>query len=236
MDSDNLQEALCSHEYQYLTCLSLEVHALTRADLRPDPEHDALVAVFYHITDDVPENWVRPRESTGCIVVDAASVVAESAGSRRHLFGSAGHPGVQVRYVADEHCLLDAVVELVATADPDILLGWEVQQLSWGYVLERAECLGRPLTAALSRLPLSERASRAAAESDLYGSEHTSEIHLAGRIVLNVWRLLRPEVALYSYTFENIAYHVLHQRVPEFSFRQLTEWWRHPSPVNSEVY
>ena len=71
----------------------------------------------------------------------------------------------------------------------------QVQQLSWGYLLERAESLGRPLTAALSRLPLSERASRAAADTDLYGSEHTSEIHLAGRIVLNVWRLLRPEVS-----------------------------------------
>ena len=71
----------------------------------------------------------------------------------------------------------------------------QVQQLSWGYLLERAACLGRPLTAALSRLPGSERASRSAAESDVYGSETTSEIRLAGRVVLNVWRLLRPEVS-----------------------------------------
>lgn len=52
-------------QYQYLTCLSLQVHALTRADLRPDPELDPVAAIFYHITDDVPDNWIRQKESSG---------------------------------------------------------------------------------------------------------------------------------------------------------------------------
>ena len=59
-------------------------------------------------------------------MVDAASVVAESAGSRRHLLGSTGLSGLAVRYVPDEHSLLDALVDLVTGTDPDILLGWEV--------------------------------------------------------------------------------------------------------------
>ena len=46
------------------------------------------------------------------------------------------------------------------------------------------------------------------------------------------YSLVVCQVALYSYTFENIAFHVLHQRLPEYSFRQLTEWWQHQSPVN----
>ena len=63
-------------------------------------------------------------------MVDAASVVSESAGSRRHLLGSSGLTDLPVRYVCDEHALLDALVDLVTGTDPDILLGWEVRVLS----------------------------------------------------------------------------------------------------------
>ena len=45
-------------------------------------------------------------------------------------------------------------------ADPDILAGWEVQQASWGYLIERAAHLGLHLPPALSRIPGNPRASR----------------------------------------------------------------------------
>ena len=35
------------------------------------------------------------------------------------------------------------------------------------------------------------------AEKDMYGADHTSELRVAGRVVLNVWRLMRHEVAFY---------------------------------------
>ena len=79
----------------------------------------------------------RRHPPSGCIVVDAASVVAESAGSRRHLLGSSGLVGVKVRYVSDEHSLLDALLELVTATDPDILLGWEVSHGKRGTQGER---------------------------------------------------------------------------------------------------
>ncbi len=52
-----------------------------------------------------------------------------------------------------------------------------------------------------------------------------SDVRVAGRVVLNVWRLLRSEVALYSYTFENTMFHVLHRRVPKYEHETLTQWW-----------
>jgi DNA polymerase zeta len=36
-------------------------------------------------------------------------------------------------------------------------------------------------------------------------------------------------LALQSYVFENVAYHILHERVPQHSFQTLTYWWEHPS-------
>jgi DNA polymerase zeta len=55
---------------------------------------------------------------------------------------------------ASEAALLGALGAAVAAADPDILLGFEVQRSSLGYAAERAAALGLPsLLRALSRLP-----------------------------------------------------------------------------------
>lgn len=55
--------------------------------------------------------------------------------------------------------------------------------------------------------------------------EKNSDITIGGRIVLNLWRILRVEVALQSYTFENLVFHILHRRVSTFPFEKLTGWW-----------
>eukprot|EP00095_Tigriopus_kingsejongensis_P011485 snap_masked-scaffold626_size122949-processed-gene-0.14 protein:Tk11485 transcript:snap_masked-scaffold626_size122949-processed-gene-0.14-mRNA-1 annotation:"elongation factor 1-delta-like" len=68
-------------------------------------------------------------------------------------------------------------------------------------------------------------------EEDVFGADHTSELHIAGRVVLNLWRLMRSEVAFYSYTFENMMFHVLHERVPKHEHLTLTQWWSHTSSL-----
>lgn len=78
--------------------------------------------------------------------------------------------------------------------DPDILLGFEVQMLSWGFLLQRATALGIDLAPQLSRVQDSSATARFDAQSDQWGARHTSEISITGRIVLNVWRLMRHEV------------------------------------------
>lgn len=45
-----------------------------------------------------------------------------------------------------------------------------------------------------------------------YNARHTSGINLTGRIVLNLWRIIRSELALTIYSFENVVFHVLCQR------------------------
>jgi hypothetical protein len=69
-------------------------------------------------------------------------------------------PGVELRLAADEAGLFDALVALVAEADPDFLVGWEVQMASLGYLLERAQHLGLSgLLRRLSRVRASSRHS-----------------------------------------------------------------------------
>ena len=72
--------------------------------------------------------------------------------------------------------------------------------LSWGYLLQRAAQLGLDLCSQIARVPGAKEANRFSAEHDEWGADHMSEIHVAGRIVLNLWRILRHEVLASSST------------------------------------
>lgn len=60
---------------------------------------------------------------------------------------------LQVEAFDSERKLIEAFVEAVRALDPDILLGWEVQQLSLGYIIDRAALLEINLLRELSRTP-----------------------------------------------------------------------------------
>lgn len=47
---------------------------------------------------------------------------------------------------------------------------------------------------------------------DEYGRTHQSGIHIPGRILINIWRIMRGEVKLNLYTFQNVVFQVLNIR------------------------
>lgn len=52
-----------------------------------------------------------------------------------------------------------------------------------------------------------------------YDAEHHSLFQVEGRHVFNLWRMLKGELTLNHYSFENVAFHLLHRRcVRETSF------------------
>ncbi|KAH3835832.1 hypothetical protein DPMN_109198 [Dreissena polymorpha] len=251
-----VQDAKALHEFQYLTIMSVEIHAETRGDLRPDPEHDPIQAIFYSIFNDVPPEQ-GTRQESGVFIVHPESANQEQGDTcstsnqmsddkpvRSHgvsqnakgkanvkieatlLEKSAIH-NIDVKYVKDENDLLQTFIDFVHKWDPDILVGYEIQMLSWGYLLQRAATLSLNLANSISRVPSAKQSSHHSAEKDEYGADHMSEIHIAGRIVLNLWRVLRHEVTLNIYSFENVVFHVLHRRIPLYSFRSLTSWFKH---------
>lgn len=125
-----------------------------------------------------------------------------------------------IEIVKTESELLNKFVEFFTESDPDILIGYEIEMLSWGYLIERGYILNLNLIPLLSRVRISPKNKP---------EDGQPELTIPGRIILDFWRLLRHEIALQSYTFESIAYHVLHRRVPAFSFKTLTNWWNYPS-------
>ncbi|KAI4567284.1 hypothetical protein MJT46_008497 [Ovis ammon polii x Ovis aries] len=222
----NLQEAKALHEIQNLTLISVELHARTRRDLEPDPEFDPICALFYCISSDTPLPDTDKTELTGVIVIDKDKTVSsQDIRYQTPLLIRSGITGLQVTYAADEKALFQETANIIKRYDPDILLGYEIQMHSWGYLLQRAAALSVDLCQMISRVPDDKTENRFAAERDEYGSDTMSEINIVGRITLNLWRIMRNEVALNNYTFENVSFHVLHQRFPLFTFRVLSDWF-----------
>ena len=117
---------------------------------------------------------------------------------RRPLLLRSGVTIKDVDYVEEEKDLFGALIQVVRKWDPDILLGYEVQMLSWGYLIQRALIFEIDLCSQLSRVKGSANQCNFDASKDRWGAAHTCEIKIAGRIMLNVWRLMRHEV---SWTF-----------------------------------
>ncbi|KAL6096221.1 rev3l [Pungitius sinensis] len=229
----NLQDAKALHEVQHLTLIGMELHARTRRDLEPDPEFDPICALFYCLSSDAPLPDVHNTQLMGAIVVDKDHQSSDQ-GHRgtAPLLVRSGVSGLQVTYATDEKGLFQELIAVMRRFDPDILVGYEVQMRSWGYLLQRAAALGVDLCQQLSRVPGDSKDNRFSAERDEYGADTMSEINIVGRITLNLWRTMKTEATLNNYTFENVAFHVLHQRFPLYSPRTLSDWFDHNTDLS----
>ncbi|KAG9347443.1 hypothetical protein JZ751_005010 [Albula glossodonta] len=229
----NLQDAKALHEVQYLTLMTMELHARTRRDLEPDPEFDPICALFYCLRSDAPLLDSDKTQLTGAVVVDKdCHSWGQGCRSTAPLLVRSGISGLQVTYAIDEKHLFQEITNIMRRFDPDILIGYEVQMHSWGYLLQRASALGVDLCQQLSRVPGDAKENRFSAERDEYGADTMTEINIIGRIVINLWRIMKTEATLNNYSFENVAFHILHQRFPLYSPRTLSDWFDH----NTDLY
>ena len=135
-----------------------------------------------------------PAEITGVYAVSGESDRQRGEDLKFEVLDRCGLSGIKIDYFPDEKSLLREFIDLVQRHDPDILVGYEIQMLSWGYAMERAAALDVDFCTEISRVPDRTGSSRHSTERDEYGARHMSEICVCGRIVLNVWRLMRKEV------------------------------------------
>lgn len=206
------------HETQYMSTMSLEVHVNSRRDLGPDPEQDEISAIFWCLQSDDDAHTDRDDGLRfGILLLDADGEFAAKVRKQS---------GIQVDHEPDELDLLNHMVDIVREFDPDILAGYEVHNGSWGYLIERARLKYEyNLPDELSRMK-SQSHGRFGKDADRWGFTHTSTIRVTGRHMINVWRAMRGELNLLQYTMENVVFHLLHRRVPHYSFANLTRWFK----------
>ncbi|KAL9544595.1 hypothetical protein MBANPS3_007546 [Mucor bainieri] len=200
----------------YIDYFSLEIHVNTRDQLLPDPERDAVQLIFWCLqTEDlrVPSNGYQEGLCLGVIAMKKDFDIARMTGiSQSRLV---------VDYADTEEELFSLLIGKIRHYDPDMLVGYEVQNASWGYLVERGAQLGYHLVDELSRVMTTTDSIK----RDQWGYQRASVYRVTGRHLLNVWRMMKSELTLTSYTFENIAYNLLHDRVPHYSHATLTSWY-----------
>ncbi|RKP00368.1 hypothetical protein CXG81DRAFT_2697, partial [Caulochytrium protostelioides] len=120
----------------------------------------------------------------------------------------------------------------VLAMDPDILTGYELHAASFGYLADRLKHLnGRHLCTLIGRIRDAREPLPVATASPTTGGpqgrlqRRLAALETTGRMFLNVWRLMRSELTLTSYTLENAVWEVLRLRVPHYTARRLTAWW-----------
>jgi DNA polymerase zeta len=106
--------------------LPISVHCLAAPSAKaPNPDVDEIVAVFYSF-----QGVDSAALCSGTVVVDTTSV--RKLSSRNSKF----------KVVSTELDLLNQIVDVVVDLDPDIVVGWEIQAASWGYLHERGREYG----------------------------------------------------------------------------------------------
>lgn len=199
-------------DFNMLTCFHLEILSATNNSFAPDPYQNPVTAMFYSF--DNSNNMHGDADIDGVLLIKDTmedvnlGQVQASSGAKVFVFDT-------------EEEMVTYLLGLVERFDPDILSGYEVNASSWGYLIERFRVVHDiNLCAELSRSTFKSNGKF----GDRWGYTHTANFQINGRHVLNIWRVLRSEMNLTSYTLENISYHLLHHNLPRYLNEQLSRW------------
>ena len=216
--SQKQESASVQHETQYMSLMSLEIHTNTRGSLLPNPEYDEINCIFWCIQSDdidLEVNGFNEGTHVGIIALSEDGVLGRKISQQTN---------VEVTEESNELDLINRIVDIVRGYDPDILTGYEVHGGSWGYLIERAgHKYDYNLCDELSRIKSDFRS--ADQKKDAWGFTQTSTIRVTGRHMINIWRAMRGELNLLQYTMENVVFHLLHRRIPHYSYKDLTSWY-----------
>ncbi|KAI4349976.1 hypothetical protein L6164_010509 [Bauhinia variegata] len=223
---------------QQLALLSIEVLAESRGYLLPDPRFDPINILALGFQNDSNSS------------IEVLVLLHSKLESLQRSFD--GLSACKVLVFNDEKDLLKKFIKIVSSSDPDILMGWDIQGGSLGFIAERASHLGLGLLNSLSRTPSESWVASQDTETsdkeifvpltpdtsgadcgakeniiieDEWGRTHASGVNVGGRIVLNVWRLIRGEVKLNLYSVEAVAELVLRRKIPSVQYKVLTKWF-----------
>lgn len=204
-------------EFNYLSSFHLEIHASPpNSKLAVDPLRDPILFIFYSF-DDANEMFDMSEYKSGILVFNNNNYNNEFFSRLSKSLG------LYIVSFDEERKMVEKLVELVEMYDPDILSGYEVNSMSWGYIVERF----REIYQVNIMSELSRGTHRSNGKlGDRWGYTHTASIEINGRHILNVWRILKSELALTSYTLENVCYHLLHRSLPRYLLHQISQWLR----------
>lgn len=154
-DKKIIKSEIPCNETVHLTLMSMELHAYTRGNMYPDPEIDQICFIAFTIYNQSPSNQVlfdTSQFETHLIIFDREK---RSLSTSRYLgILSSFKKFKSIQYAYKEEEMFDFILKAIAYYNPDILIGFEIQKLSWCYLVRRAYVLKiEDFLAKISRVP-----------------------------------------------------------------------------------
>eukprot|EP01116_Phalansterium_solitarium_P016226 TRINITY_DN3727_c0_g1_i4.p1 TRINITY_DN3727_c0_g1~~TRINITY_DN3727_c0_g1_i4.p1 ORF type:complete len:592 (+),score=282.68 TRINITY_DN3727_c0_g1_i4:413-2188(+) len=112
----------------------------------------------------------------------------------------------------------------VAEVDPDIIIGYNIANFDFPYLINRAKVLKLDEFAMLSRLKESRvRVKETTFSSKAYGTRETHETTIDGRVQLDLIQAIQRDYKLRSYTLNSVSAHFLGEQKEEVHHSIISE-------------
>ncbi|CAF3084938.1 unnamed protein product [Rotaria sp. Silwood2] len=205
------------HECQYLTVISFEIFCQTNESYAFALDKDEIFSIFYTIAYETINGWKIQSSvllSTQHLRITKPNLLEKSFCSLENK---------KIEFVKNELELIEEFSKIIQQSDPDIIACYDMK-LSLYYLIKRAKLkYNLDLLIKFSRIPeQQDNVTRSRSHMAANGDDLPVII---GRILLDLWRILRSEITLNIYTFENAMYHVLNERVPHYDISLLSKWF-----------
>jgi len=205
------------HECQYLTVVSFEIFCQTKETYAYALEQDEICVIFYTIALETSNGW----KIESYALISTVHFRLTKPDLLRKSFQSLENKTIE--FVSSELELIEEFCKRIELIDPDILICYEMK-LSLYYLIKRAKLkYNLDLLVKLSRMPNpQDNITRHRSHMNADGNDLPV---IVGRIVLELWKLLRNEITLNIYSFENAIFHILNERVPRYELSLLSKWF-----------
>ncbi|WFD30639.1 DNA-directed DNA polymerase [Malassezia sp. CBS 17886] len=187
-----------------LRILSFDIECAGRKGVFPDPHVDPVIQIASMVT----------RQG-------------ESAPFVKNIFtlGTCAHiVGCHVASFDEERALLEAWASFVQRVDPDVVIGYNIANFDFPYLLERAK------TVHAERFPYLGRERRARTEvkethfsSKAYGTRDSKHTELQGRIQLDMLQVMQRDYKLRSYSLNSVSFEFLQEQKEDVHYSLITE-------------
>lgn len=214
---NKLSQSDINHECQYLTVLSFELFCHTDETYAFALDKDEICSIFYTIACETVHGW----NIQSSVLISTNRFRMKNPTNLTKSFRSLENKSIE--FVKSELELIERFCTIVQQSDPDMLVCYDMK-LSLYYILKRAKLkYNLDLLVKFSRIPKQQdNTTRTRSHMAANGDDLPVII---GRILLDLWRILRSEITLNIYTFENAIYHVLHERVPHYDISLISKWF-----------
>jgi DNA polymerase delta subunit 1 len=134
---------------------------------------------------------------------------------------TANIPGATVHWFDNEVDMLIAWKDYLLETDPDILTGYNIKNFDFPYLIDRAEALKIKDYGRLGRTDRVSKVVNKAQSSKAFGSFDTKDIQIDGRIIFDMYHIIKRDYKLRSYSLNSVSVHFLNEQKEDVPYSSM---------------